>query len=474
MHRSDQHRAPAGLTARPLALLDDDHRVDRSIDSAEAASRGWLGHARSAVAAVFGPAASRPFDVRYWDGTVDRGRRGQRPFTLVIARPESLRRMLLPPSELSIAEAYLDGDVDVEGELESAVTVGDVAAARLRSPRSAALALLHVLRLPRAGRAPARNASAEPVVQRAGREHRRARDRAAVRYHYDVGNEFYRLWLDARMVYSCAYFRTPDTTLDDAQLAKLDLVCRKLRLRPGDRFLDVGCGWGALVMHAARQYGVSALGITLSNAQAALARERIAAAGLSDRCRVEILDYRDLDGERFDKVASVGMIEHVGLRNLPLYFTAVWKALAPGGLFLNHGIVSVDRSRPLTWRQRMERRLWKRDAFIERYVFPDGDLPPFQAVIGAAEGAGFETRDVESLREHYVLTLHQWVARLLASGDRARALVGERRFRTWQLYMTGSAHAFASGAINVLQTLLSKPEGGRANLPLTRDDLTRV
>lgn len=473
MHGSEQERAVAEVGGPALALVDDVESQDDLAIGAEGAPR-WLGHAREAVAAVFGAVESRAFDVRYWDGGVERGGGGPRRFTLVIARPHALRRMLLPPSEIAIVEAYLDGDVDVEGDLEAAVVLGDLAAARLRSLATAARAFRHVMALPRAGRAEVRRTSSDPVVRRAGREHRRERDRAAVRYHYDVGNEFYRLWLDERMVYSCAYFRTPDTTLDDAQLAKLDLVCRKLRLRPGDRFLDVGCGWGALIMHAVRRYGVTALGITLSEAQASLARDRIAASGLSDRCRVEVRDYRDLDGERFDKVASVGMIEHVGLRNLPVYFAAVHRALVRGGLFLNHGIVSVDRARPTTVGRRIEERLWRRDAFIQRYVFPDGQLVPFREVIGSAEGAGFETRDVESLREHYALTLHQWVARLLASADRARSLVGERRFRTWRLYMTASAQAFTSGAINVVQTLLAKPDAGRSNLPLTRDDLLRA
>lgn len=475
MH-APEHDPSGGDDAPPTLTLVDGARRSRGPKSDGpppplAPRESSLAHAQAVIAAAFGPAAERGFDVRYWDGTRETGDVRPAPFTLVIARPEALRRMLLPPSELAIAEAYLDGDVDVEGDLESAVTLGDIASLRLRSPAVAMRALGHLLALPRAGRAAVRRNSAEPALHRAGREHEKDRDRVAVRYHYDVGNDFYRLWLDERMVYSCAYFRSRDATLDDAQLAKLDLVCRKLRLRPGERFLDVGCGWGALVMHAARRYGVTALGITLSEEQAALARERVAAAGLADQCRIEIRDYRDLGAARFDKAASVGMIEHVGLRNLPTYFAAVHRALVSGGLFLNHGIVSLERARPTTWRQRLEHRLWKRDGFIHRYVFPDGTLVPYREVVGAAEGAGFETRDAESLREHYNLTLHEWVARLLASAEQARALVGDRRLRTWRLYMTGSAHAFASGTINVVQTLLSKPDGGHSNLPLTRDDL---
>jgi cyclopropane-fatty-acyl-phospholipid synthase len=246
-------------------------------------------------------------------------------------------------------------------------------------------------------------------------------------------------------------------------------------LQAGERFLDVGCGWGALIMHAAREYGVQALGITLSDAQADLARKRIAEAGLADRCRVEIRDYRALPADQqFDKIASVGMIEHVGLEKLSTYFECLHRALTPGGLLLNHGIVSVNATRQHGLRTRLERRLWKRDAFIDQYVFPDGKLGPLHAVIAAAEAAGFETRDVESLREHYALTLRAWVARLMRQRDRATAIAGDRIVRTWRLYMTGSAHAFAQGSINVVQTLLGKAdERGRVAVPLTREDLLK-
>jgi cyclopropane-fatty-acyl-phospholipid synthase len=256
------------------------------------------------------------------------------------------------------------------------------------------------------------------------------------------------------MVYSCAYFATPAMSLEDAQRAKLDLVCRKLRLRPGERLLDVGCGWGALIIHAAREYGVDASGITLSESQAALARERIAEAGLGERCRVELRDYRALGDEpRFDKIASIGMVEHVGVEHLPGYFAAVYRVLAPGGVFLNHGIVNVAVTREHGgWRDRLERRLWRRDEFIDQYVFPDGKLGPLHAVIAAGEGAGFETRDAESLRPHYALTLRAWSRRLVEARAAATALVGERIFRTWRLYMAASAQGFASGRLNVVQT----------------------
>jgi cyclopropane-fatty-acyl-phospholipid synthase len=429
-------------------------------------------HARAVIETLFGPPPLRPMHVRYREGSNEHGRTDSR-FTLRHNRRGALRRMLLPPSELSIVESYLSGDVDIDGDFESATELGDEIALRLRSPRALATLVRHLVALPTGEPAlPVHDARAEHYVEPVGKRHEAERDRAAIRYHYDVGNDFYQLWLDQRMVYSCAYFHRPDYTLDDAQRAKLDLVCRKLRLHPGERLLDVGCGWGALIMHAAEHYGVNALGITLSDAQAALARERIAAAGLTDRCRVEIRDYRALGDLRFDKISSVGMVEHVGVDHLPGYFASLYRALAPGGLLLNHGIVSVDAAhRPsrFAW---LENRLWKRNAFIDQYVFPDGRLGPLHAVIAAAEAEGFETRDAESLREHYALTLRTWVDRLLREKERAIAIAGERIFRTWRLYMTASAHFFSRGSINIVQTLFAKPDQhGDSHLPMTREDI---
>jgi cyclopropane-fatty-acyl-phospholipid synthase len=433
-----------------------------------------LTHSRHVVDALFGTVAERTFDVRYWDGTIDRGLAGSSRYSLVVSRPGALRAMLLPPSELSIVEAFISGDVDVEGDLEAAVSIADQVNARIRSPRTLATVMRHLLALPRASaKSGVQVARAERVVKRWGREHEPSRDQAAIRYHYDVGNDFYQLWLDQRMVYSCAYFESATESLDDAQAGKLDLVCRKLGLRAGQRFLDVGCGWGALVLHAAQNYGVTALGITLSEAQASLARERIAKAGLDDRCRIEIRDYRHLPKDaQFDRIASVGMVEHVGLDKLPAYFSSLYDALVPGGRLLNHGIVSVHAAREGGWRDWLEGKLWRRNAFIEQYVFPDARLVPLHDVIRSAEAAGFETRDVESLREHYAMTLRAWLSRLTANAAAAIAATDLRTYRTWRLYMTGSAHAFSSGRINVVQTLLAKPDAaGRALLPLTRESI---
>ena len=434
-----------------------------------------LRHSRKVLELIFGPPEDRSFDVRWWTGAIDPGRSYSPPFTFVVSRPGALRRMLLPPSELAIVEAYLGGDIDIYGDMEAAATLGDVIADGVRRPRALASLMRELLALPTGDHDEhgiGQRTGAGATVEHAGKLHEPARDAVAVRYHYDVGNDFYALWLDPRMVYSCAYFRSPDDTLEDAQLAKLDHVCRKLRLRPGHRFLDVGCGWGALIMHAAASYGVDAVGITLSTRQAELARERIAAAGLSDRCRVEVADYRvPLAKAPFDRIASVGMVEHVGEEHLPVYFAALRRALAPGGLLLNHGIVSTGAARSTSLSARLEYRLWRRGAFVDQYVFPDGVLAPLSAVIGAAEGAGFETRGAESLREHYTLTLRRWVTRLSSRWADARRTTDERTARIWRLYMAASAYGFDSGRLNVVQTLFALPDHGRSDIPLTRDDI---
>jgi len=294
-----------------------------------------------------------------------------------------------------------------------------------------------------------------------GRRHSVERDRQAVGYHYDVSNDFYRLFLDHRMVCSCAYFSSVDDDLEAAQARKLDYICRKLRLRPGQRLLDIGCGWGGLLLYAAKHYGVQATGITLSQPQVELANERAADAGLEDRVRALLCDYRELDdAQDYDVLVSVGMFEHVGRALLPTYFRQAYGLLKPGGVFLNHGIASRATDPPERGR-----------TFSNTYVFPDGELVPIHETLSAAEGCGFEVRDVESLREHYALTLRHWVRRLEAHHEEALQHVDEPTYRVWRLFMSGSAHGFASGRLNVYQALLVKPdETGASGLPLTRSD----
>ena len=285
-------------------------------------------------------------------------------------------------------------------------------------------------------------------------------DARAIEYHYDVSNDFYSLFLDRRMVYTCAYYRRPDGDLDQAQEDKLDLVCRKLRLAPGERLLDIGCGWGSLVVWAAENYGVQAQGVTLSRAQAEYGQAWIRRLGLEDRARVDHLDYRDLPcAARFDKIAAVGVIEHLGIRNYPGYFARVHEMIEPGGLFLNHGITHEKD--------------WKRSSqteFLERHVFPNGEMDNVSHILDVLERARFEILDVESLREHYARTTKQWAERLQANAERARALVGERTYRTWVAYLASSSVGFTRGNLGLYQVVAARADPARrAAVPTTRE-----
>ncbi len=400
------------------------------------------------------------FAVRLSDGSSWSSNPALEPrFRIVLRHEGALRSMFWPPGELSLSEAFVFGDFDVEGDLEAVFPLADFLLVERPPGRVERLGLARqLLVLPGAHR----DRPTRPQARLHGRRHSLERDRAAVGFHYSRSNEFFALFLDPRMVYSCAYFDRDDTALAAAQEAKLDLVCRKLRLRPGERLLDIGCGWGGLVLFAAERYGVEALGITLSEAQVELARERIEQAELGDRCRVELLDYRELDEPAFDKAVSVGMFEHVGEELLAEYFARVASSLREGGVFLNHGIARAGSSAPR-----------RGPSFLDRYVFPDGELAPIATTLAAAERAGFEVRDVESLREHYTLTLRHWLRRLEAHSREAIAAVGEPTYRVWRLYLAGSAYGFETGRVGVYQTLLVKPDRGKSGLPLTRADWYR-
>jgi len=394
------------------------------------------------------------FHIRFWNGSTW-GTEPHPRFTLVFRRPAAVQTFLASPDELSLGESYLRDDFDIEGDIEGAIELAQYLVSRGRgaTPRPF-LATVFGRPVPResAGREPA---------HLEGAPHSLERDRQAISYHYDLPPDFYALWLDRRMVYSSAYFATPDEDLETAQERKLEYLCRKLRLRPGESLLDIGCGWGGLVMYAAEHFGARAHGITLSVPQAEVARRRVLEAGLGDLCRIEACDYRDLQDAQYDKIVSVGMFEHVGEDRLPEYFTRTWKLLRPRGLFLNHGIAASSTIR----RQGA--------SFAERYVFPDSELVPIHATLRAAESCGFEVRDVESLREHYALTLRHWMRRLEAHAAEARSLTNDATYRTWRLYMAGSAYGFRSGRFNLYQTLLVKAEAGKSGLPLTRADWYR-
>jgi cyclopropane-fatty-acyl-phospholipid synthase len=445
--------------------------------SATATDERLPGLTRTILEDLFGPADQRVFGVRLWNGESEVPSSLSHPlFTLILHDAGSLRRMLLPPSELSMVEAYLRGDIDVEGDLESASILADGVAKRLGSVGALARLTRHLLALPSDGIGSVTDAPARERAQPRGRFHSKDRDAESVQFHYDLGNDFYAMWLDRRMVYSCAYFPPGVNDLDSAQAAKLDLICRKLRLKSGERLLDIGCGWGALVMHAAEHYGAIAHGVTLARQQAALAQERIAQAGLQDRCKVELLDYRDLpDGAQYDKVTSVGMAEHVGRSQMAVYFKTANRLTREGGIFLNHTIVDNGASPRATLKQPVRwttARLWRRSEFIDRYVFPDFSLLPVGELVTEGERAGFEIRDIENLRDHYAKTCRHWVRRLESRHDDVVSLVGEFRYRVWRLYMAAGAHQHASGRNGIVQMIFAKPRhDGSTGLPMTRADL---
>lgn len=380
-----------------------------------------------------------PLALRLWDGTTIEGSEAPR-VTVAVNSPLALPA-LLRPTMGALAASYVEGRIDVEGAARDVIRVGEALCDAGAAVRRGARRLGGWLR------------------------HTRLFDRRAIRRHYDVGDDFFGLWLDARRVYSCAYFRRADDTLEAAQENKLDLICRKLRLAPGERFLDIGCGWGALVIWAASRYGVRALGVTLSRNQYEYARERIREQGLEGRCEVRLLDYRDVpEDESFDKIASVGMFEHVGRGNLPVYFAKIARLLRPGGLVMNHGI-TLNAPGQTELGSGIGR-------FIDEYVFPGGELTHISRVIAAMAEQGLECWDVESLRPHYARTLWHWVERLEANREAARAAVGEKLYRVWRIYMAGSAHAFERGWLSIYQVLAGKPSaGGALGVPMTREDI---
>ena len=409
----------------------------------------------------------RDFGVRLWEGT-EIPAAGRTNIWLVLNNPGALQRMFKPPIELSLGEAFILNDFDIEGDIFSAFPFMESMANRPPSTGEIVRLGLGLLKVPAKGTARAKGRGRARLQ---GKVHSRARDLLAVQYHYDVGNEFYSLWLDGNLQYSCGYFPTGKEDLNTAQQRKMQHICRKLRLKRGEYLLDIGCGWGGLARYAALNYNVQVLGVTLSKNQKAYADEQIERAGLRGRVVIEMQDYRDLGNKSFDKVVSVGMFEHVGRSHLPGYFAQVYRLLKPGGLFLNHGISRRTGTEEAS-QGFLQKRIFGRGTFLQHYIFPDAELIPVSEVNVMAERAGFEVRDMENLREHYALTLRQWVNRLAERHKEAVAASDEVTYRTWRLYMAASAFGFESGNINNNQTLLAKMTGeGKSNVPFSRADL---
>jgi cyclopropane-fatty-acyl-phospholipid synthase len=375
---------------------------------------------------------------------------------VVVRSPDAVRRIVQSPGELGFSRAYVAGDIDIEGDVFAALALRD----RFANTRLRARDVLEILRA--AGPSALRPLAPPPEEARLrGRRHSKARDAAAIAHHYDLSNDFYRLLLGPSMTYSCAVWSDDTATLEDAQWAKHELVARKLDLAPGTRLLDIGSGWGSMVLHAAQEHGARAVGVTISRNQHDLATKRVAEAGLVDRVDVRLQDYRDVDDGPYDAVSSIGMFEHVGLARLREYFERIHALLRPGGRLLNHAI-----GRPAHMAHGRGRAATKANAFIDRYVFPDGELHELGTVVSAMQHAGFEVRHVESLREHYALTLRRWVANLEARWDDAVDDVGSARARVWRLYLAGSALAFEADRTQVHQVLATKTTDGVSGVPL--------
>jgi cyclopropane-fatty-acyl-phospholipid synthase len=399
----------------------------------------------------------RDFAVRFWDGSTwepDAGRPGL--FTLVLNHAGSLRKMLWPPNDMSVAEAYIFDDCNIEGDLPAFIRFFRGLGAHKRGLGERLRLGWRLWNLP----AVARPRTGRPRAKLHGKVHSKERDAQAISYHYDVPPEFFEVFLDSHMQYTCGVFANPDEDLETAQERKLHYLCRKLRLKPGERLLDIGCGWGCLVMFAARHYGAQAVGATLSKRQAEWANAHIRQAGLQDRCRVDHVDYRDIpENQSFDKLTTVCVLEHLGEPGITTYMQKVHRLLRPGGSAV---IQQITLSRPF--------RLAAHRRFSERYVFPDGELVPVSATLREAEKAGLEVRDLESLREHYPLTIKHWLKKLDAGHDEAIRLTDEATLRVHKLYLAGAMVGYGDNVYNLHHTVLVKPEHGASGYPLGRAD----
>jgi cyclopropane-fatty-acyl-phospholipid synthase len=392
----------------------------------------------------------RPFHVRFWDGGVVQATSEGAP-TFFVRRPSALSHFLRAPDTLGLGRAYVDGSLEVD-DLDAGFIVIDEWEPPELSFKDKARLGLGVVAAALPGGIPKRP-SLELILR--GERHSLQRDAAAIRYHYDVGNEFFALFLDESMTYSCAIYSKGAETLEEAQIAKLDLIASKLALQPGMRLLDVGCGWGSFAIHAAKNYGVTVTGVTLSPSQAELAREKVAQAGLSEQIEIRVADYRELPGGSFDAIVSIGMSEHVGESQIDNYCKTLFALLRPGGVLLNHAIAALDPEYDSL-----------DDEFSMRYVFPDGEALPLSRIQLAVERAGFHVNHVEGFREDYARTLREWTKRLDEHSERAEQLAGVQRTRVWRLYLRAARHGFDTSITAVYQVRARKPVPGSAADPV--------
>ncbi|MCU1452982.1 MAG: putative fatty acid methyltransferase [Acidimicrobiales bacterium] len=402
-----------------------------------------------------------PIGLRAWDGSV--AGPPDPPVTVVIHSPMALRRMLWAPGELGLARAHVAGEIDIEGDIFALLGIRDHLVAQGQSvdlnfgPAGVVALVRAAAQLGVLGPPPP---APDEEARARGRRHSRRRDAVVVSHHYDVGNEFYRLVLGLSWTYSCAYWASPDVTLEQAQEAKYELICRKLGLRPGMRLLDVGCGWGSMAIHAAREHGVQVVGVTLSREQQRMAMARVTEAGLDEQVEIRLQDYRNIHDGPFEAISSIGMFEHVGIEQMRVYLGHLHDLLVPGGRLLNH---AISRPEPSS-RAAVDPR-----SFIGRYVFPDSALIEVGTVISAMQDLGLEVRDVQSLREHYARTLRAWITNLEQGWEEAQHLAGPARARIWRLYMAGSAIGFEQNRTSIHQVLAVRtPSDGTSAMPATR------
>ncbi len=434
---------------------------EKGADRRLAAARRAIGMVREAL--------DGHFSVRLWDGSLEPLGRDVVPGLAVqINSPGVISSLLRRPTLDRVIRHYAHGRIDIEGgtliDIGAPLTGIGGSRKRLRQINKLALAKTLWPLLIAKGDHPDTGRAFGAGAEGAGRQE--GDNKRFIQFHYDVGNPFYQLFLDPEMQYSCAHYPTWETGLEDAQTAKLEMICRKLRLKPGERFLDIGCGWGGLLCHAAANHGVRGHGVTLSAEQLAFAREKVARLGLSDRITLELMDYQALDGQ-FDKIASIGMYEHIGLDNIPAYFHKVQALLADGGLFLNHAISRGAKRKKARFSKRPEQRA------LQKYIFPGGELDDIGHTLMEMERAGFEVHDVEGWRAHYEKTTQAWCERLTARREEAIQLVGAATYRIWVAYLGGCSLAFRRGSARIYQTLAGKSAKGPPAVPPSRADLYR-